>query len=186
MSSRESPEVRRRHLLEVGTKLWAGLPFDAISTSEIVAASGVSIGLVYHYFGSKRGYYVATVRKVAEELLDYTHFRAEDSLNDAIRGAIRAFLGHLIEHPGLYRATLRGGLGFDPEVQSIAEKVRWTIVDRIQGRRPKEEQQARDRRLVYGWLGFLEFVALDWAEHRDVEQVEIETLALDSLGRILA
>jgi len=38
-------------------------PYDAFSMDDVATAAGISKGLIYHYFPSKRDYYVAVLRK---------------------------------------------------------------------------------------------------------------------------
>lgn len=184
--SRIHPEERRARLLECGRRLWSRRSFDEITSRDISDETGVSIGLVYHYFGSKRGYYVATVRSVADELLDRTVLPESENLEAALRRAVEAFLEHFDDHAVLYRATLRGGVGFDPEVSEIADGVRDEIGARILRRLPTSSFDPDEaRRLVVGWLGFTEAVALDRARHPGRSSNDVAHLALDAFRRLL-
>ena len=182
---RISAKARRAQLLAAGAELWASRSFDAISSYQIVRRTGVSIGLVYHHFGSKRGYYIAVVTEIARQLLDLVVLPQKVPFDQALETALGAFLTHLDEHESLYRATLRGGLGFDPQVDRIAESTRWTLVDRFLDRRGWSGDRHR-RRIVYGWLGFVEQIALDWASNRDCPPETIVGLGADAFRRLTA
>ncbi|MEY3014468.1 MAG: hypothetical protein RIT45_3203, partial [Pseudomonadota bacterium] len=65
-------EARRAQLLELGLQVFADTPFDAVSVEDVAQRAGISKGLLFHYFGSKRGYYVATVQAAASALLEIT------------------------------------------------------------------------------------------------------------------
>ncbi|MEM8997357.1 MAG: helix-turn-helix domain-containing protein, partial [Acidobacteriota bacterium] len=67
---RLSPEARRARLLETGLELFGEASYDALSTDDIAERGGVSRGLLFHYFGSKRGYYVAVIQEAADRLLE--------------------------------------------------------------------------------------------------------------------
>jgi AcrR family transcriptional regulator len=53
--------ARREALLETGLRLFSANAFDELSMDDVAAEAGVAKGLLYYYFGSKRGYYVAVV-----------------------------------------------------------------------------------------------------------------------------
>ena len=54
-------DIRRQQLLELGLELFAHQTYDGLSIDEIAKRAGVSKGLLYHYFPSKRAFYVAAV-----------------------------------------------------------------------------------------------------------------------------
>ena len=46
--------------------------------------------------------------------------------------------------------------------------------------------QRHRRRIVYGWLGFVEQIALDWGSNRDCPPETIVGLAADAFRRLTA
>ncbi len=66
--ARLSLDERRQQLLDLGLELFSQRPFEDISVEDIADAAGISRGLLYHYFPSKRDFYVAVVRVAAAEL----------------------------------------------------------------------------------------------------------------------
>ena len=67
---RLATDERRAQLLRLGVDLFARDAYDALTTDAIASEGGISKGLLFHYFGSKRGFYVATIEHVAQLLLD--------------------------------------------------------------------------------------------------------------------
>src|SRR5436853_7646623 len=65
-------DLRRQQLVEVGMELFAKRPYDEVWVEEIAAAAGVSRGLLYHYFPTKRDFFVAVVRAQLERLAELT------------------------------------------------------------------------------------------------------------------
>lgn len=59
--SRESydrlPENRKKMILDSGIAEFSRRPYTEASTDDITKASGISKGLLFHYFGSKREFY---------------------------------------------------------------------------------------------------------------------------------
>src|SRR5436190_1545038 len=61
-------DARREQLMRIGLELFSTNSYDAVSIDEIAARAGISKGLLYHYFPSKREFYVAGVRAAAAQL----------------------------------------------------------------------------------------------------------------------
>ena len=169
-------DVRRQQLLELGLELFASQSYDELSIDEIAKRAGVSKGLLYHYYPSKRAFYVAAVREAARQLLEETdidrHGTGAEPDPEGQRAGLRAFLDYVSRHRVVYAFLLRGGIGTDPEVSEILERTREAMLDRMLSRlsrfgaRP-EDPAARVR--LRGWLGFLEAASLDWAEKQELD-----------------
>ena len=67
--ARFSVDERRAQLLELGLRLFGDRSYDDVSIDDIAREAGVSKGLLYHYFGSKRVFYAACVEHAAASLL---------------------------------------------------------------------------------------------------------------------
>ena len=66
--ARLSTDARRQQLVALGGEMFSERPFDDVSIDDIAAAAGISKGLLYHYFPSKRDFYIAVVRHSADEM----------------------------------------------------------------------------------------------------------------------
>ncbi len=62
--TKRDPELTRRRLLEAAVELFAKKGRDGTSVDEICKASGVNCRMIYHYFGSKNGLYMAMLKRV--------------------------------------------------------------------------------------------------------------------------
>src|SRR5580765_6635428 len=65
-------DERRAQLVALGVELFAARSYDEVSIDELARAAGISKGLLYHYFPTKRDFYVATVEEGATQLLART------------------------------------------------------------------------------------------------------------------
>ena len=90
--------------------------YDELSIDDIAQAAGISKGLLYHYFSSKREFYAATVRSAAELLLLRTD-PGEGADPEALLVALDAYLSFAEEHASAYVALMRSGVGHDAEVR---------------------------------------------------------------------
>ena len=65
---RLSPEERRTQLLDLGDELFASAPYDEVHIEKVAEQAGVSRGLLYHYFPTKRSFFAALVRRGTERM----------------------------------------------------------------------------------------------------------------------
>lgn len=165
-------DARRAQLLALGKQIFSERAYDAVSTEDIAAEAGVSVGLLYHYFASKKGYYVATIRAAADDLLVSVRFPPGQPFPDAARAALGSFLNFVEANSALYQGLMRGGVGADGEVHAILDEVRATIMARVFDAGGVSPDPTR-RLLLYGWLGLVEFSALRWLTHREVGRDEL-------------
>jgi len=177
--SRLRPDARRRQLVEVGVRLFDQVPYHELSLEAVAEQAGISRPLVYRYFPTKRAFYVEALRFAAEQLLDLVEQATAGQPEQALRGGLSTYLGYVEEHAHAYRAILRGDLGGDPEVIAIVDGVRQAIYRRVLWSLRLEEPLPALRRLaVFGWIGFVEAVSLEWAGRRDVPRPTlVEALA---------
>src|SRR5437660_1744741 len=148
LRERLRPDARKAQLLELGIRLFTERPYDDFTMDEVAALASVSKGLLYHYFPTKREFYMAALREATGEMLRLI----EPSLS--------------LPPP----QAMRGGVGAYPGVQRIADDFRDAMAERLlNGARiplPTPEQ----RLAVRGWIGFVEAASLDWIERRDLDR----------------
>lgn len=169
--SRLQVDERRAQLLSVGMDLFSRHGFDELSVDDISRAAGISKGLIYHYFESKRGFYIACIRASAEELRTGTDLAATKNPLDELRAGLDAYLGYVEAHARAYLTLFRGGIGFDPEVGRIVEQTRLHFVHRmLENLDTHVAKLPRVRNALRGYVGFVESAAIDWAHHHDVDR----------------
>ncbi len=172
--SRLQVDERRAQLLAVGMDLFSRHGFDELSVDDISQAAGISKGLIYHYFESKRGFYIACIRASAEELRAGTDLAANDNPLDQLHAGLDAYLGYVEAHARAYLTLFRGGIGFDPEVGRIVEETRLHFVHRmLEKLDPEVAKLPRVRNALRGYVGFVESAALDWAHHHDIDRDQL-------------
>lgn len=162
-------DERHAQLLAVGLQLFSSLPYDDVSIDTIAAGAGVSKGLLYHYFGSKRALYVAVVQYAAGELLRAI---APDPDRPGVANARRgleAYLGFVSERADAYLTLMSGGLGADPEVQATLEATREVIAAQLLAGAKLDGAGPAARLAARAWLGGVEAGSVDWLRRRDVD-----------------
>jgi AcrR family transcriptional regulator len=170
-------DARRDAFLATGLAVFSARSYDEVSIDDLAAAAGVSKGLLYHYFPTKRDFYVAALRKAADQLLEETrNDELLDPAADLARGIV-TYLDFAKRHGAAYLALMRGGIGSDPEVTAVIEQTRATLGARVLERMPEGSVTPLVRVAVRGWIGFVETIAIDWLTDRRIAKAEIVRLA---------
>lgn len=64
------PQEKKQRIIDVCIRLFAEYGYDATSTDQIVQEAGISKGILFHYFGSKKNLYLYIVRYANQLLTD--------------------------------------------------------------------------------------------------------------------
>jgi AcrR family transcriptional regulator len=183
--SRLDVDERRAQLVTLGIDLFAARAYDEVSIDELARAAGVSKGLLYHYFPTKRDFYVATVNEASRQLFALTATSAEMPPLERARGGLDAYLDYVDAHAPAYAALMRGGVGSDPEVARIIDETRAKMCDRLLSELPEVSPTPLVRTALRGWLGFCEATSLEWIERRAVSRTQIRDLMLEVLMAVV-
>jgi AcrR family transcriptional regulator len=123
-------ELTRRTLLEAAVEHFSARHFDDVAATDITETAGVAQGLLFHYFGSKRGIYLEALRDAADRLTAATTpASGADSPGKQFRRMLRAHLAYLSEHDDLALRLVLGGSGGDPEAWEIFDQSRWHTIE---------------------------------------------------------
>ncbi|MYW64935.1 TetR family transcriptional regulator [Streptomyces sp. SID8379] len=178
--------ARRAELIAIGRKLFADTSYDALSVDDIARHAGVAKGLIYYYFTSKRGYYLAIIEESVGDLVERASAAGDLSPVDRVHRTIDGYLRYAEHHQAAYRTIITGGVGFDAEVQAIRDGVREAMIATIaQGAYGAPELPSLVRLALLGWLCSVEGVTLDWIGHRDPERDTVRALLVRTLGETL-
>jgi AcrR family transcriptional regulator len=184
--ARLSVDERRTQLLDLGRRLFNARPYDAISIDEIANAAGISKGLLYHYFPSKRHFYVEVVRVGADLVQKLTAVRPELPPAAQLHASIDSFLTYVEKNAAAYGHLLRSGVGTDPEASAIVEGTRRAMVDQVLTSIGLADGRPLVRLVMRGWVGFSEGVTLEWADRRDVPRRDVLRLLTNAFLHTLA
>src|SRR5277367_4036198 len=122
-------KLTRRKLLEAAVEHFSARHFDDVAASDITETAGVAQGLLFHYFGNKRGIYLEALRDAADRLNAATTPPSSDgSPGERFRRMLRAHLAYFSEH-GLALRMILGGSGGDPEAWQIFDESRWHTIE---------------------------------------------------------
>jgi AcrR family transcriptional regulator len=185
---------RERQMLEVAGRSFAARGFHAVSMDEIAKQAGVSKPMLYHYFGSKEGLYVAFVRQQGGVLLAGMRNASglDASAAERLWAGTLAFLGYVDEHrPGwalLYREAVDQGGPLAAEIAELRARIA-AIVHRLFVGVAGSEPSGSSEALAHAFVGAGESVANWWLAHPDESRehmaqllVRLASGALPGLG----
>ncbi len=156
-------QQRRSELIATGRKLFADTSYDALSVDDIARHAGIAKGLIYYYFKSKRGYYLAVIEDSVTELVSRASGDRDLPRTERVQRTVDGYLHYAQTHQGAFRTIVTGGVGCDTQVQSIRDAVRDELIATIaEGAYGRREIPDLARLALLGWLSSVEQVTLDW------------------------
>ena len=181
-------DERRRQLVELGTELFTKHSYGELSMAQIARYAGISKALLYHYFPSKRDYFVATLERAAEELRVATEPDQSKPPLEQITGSLDGYLKLIEENSASYEKLIESATTV-AEVRELIDNVREMTAQRILAGIVPEgtEQPPAVRAAVRAWLWFMDGACLDWVRERDFSRRELRDMLLGTLmGSIVA
>ncbi|REE95838.1 TetR/AcrR family transcriptional regulator [Thermomonospora umbrina] len=183
--ARLTADDRRRQLVGIGLRMLVHRPIHELSLDAVAAEAGISRSLLFHYFPTKRDFYVAVVRAAARGLIRQTLPDADAPPAERLRQALDAFVTFIERHREPYLALLRGAAGGADYVIEIHEQTRDTFVAHALSALAPVEPTRRVDLVIRGWFGFVEDTVLGWAKDRPFPRTELLDLLHDALPALL-
>jgi AcrR family transcriptional regulator len=188
--TRLAPEQRREQLLDLGVDQLSVRRLEDLSIDTLAEVAGISRGLLYHYFSSKRDFHLAVLRRMADRVIAITAPVEElDPLDQLVR-SLEAFVDFVTDNHESYVSFVRAAAAGDEEFQRIYEEARAALTDRIfvqAGGDVLAEFGIVDspavRLMVRGWSAAVEDVVLSWLEDdRDISKEQLLQMLAASLA----
>jgi AcrR family transcriptional regulator len=189
-----STDDRREHLLAVGAQLLGTRPSSQVSIEEIAEAAGVSKGLLYHYFPTKKDFILASLERGQHHLAELMMPVPDLPAAVQIRAGLERFLAFVEEHEAAYTAIFRSRGGGDREIQAALDLGRQQRLDAVVdslvgwgGLGVPIERTPQLETAIQGWFFFVEGAILRWLERKDLEREQLRhLLELALIGSIRA
>jgi AcrR family transcriptional regulator len=144
---------------------------------EIAELADVSKPMLYAYFGSKEGLYVAYVERAGGELLErlMSAAPADDRSAAGLRARITEFLSFVEEHADGWRVLFREAASTRPVAEQVAElrgRIIETIRRTVDSSRLSYPPPAVDA-IAHALVGAGESLANWWLDHPEVARDEV-------------
>lgn len=169
--------ARRAGLVAAAATCFANRPFDEVSMEDIAEQAGVAKGLLFYYFKSKRGCYLAVIDDFHRQLLAVADTSTAAPAAQTISEMLDRYLDFAENAEPAYRLIMSGGLGNDPEAREFisAHRARYRELF-TELASPGEPEHPMLRVTFEGFLSFVEGATLDWLTHRRVSRDALKEL----------
>ncbi|MFI7139641.1 TetR/AcrR family transcriptional regulator [Streptomyces massasporeus] len=190
---RLSTEERREQLLSVGARLFSESPYDDVWIEQVAEIAGVSRGLLYHYFPTKRDFFAAVVERESERMLRMTAAVPGVPVREQLAAGLETFLEYVQAHAHGYRAFHRADAAGDRAVRRVYQRalaaqerqiLAALVADPEFG--PAFEDRPEVRLAVRGWLAFTTAVCLEWLCGAELGRGQVRELCTRALLGVLA
>ncbi len=179
-------DARREQLLGLGLAMFSQRSFEEVQIEDVARAAGISRGLLYHYFPTKRDFYLAVLGSASSQLLAATDPDPATPPYLRLRTGLRAYLDFARSHARGQLSLLRTGVGVDPEVAGIVQRVRQALAARVLDGIGLRDPSPTVQTLVWGWIGLVEATSLEWLDAPTLSPEALLELWSASLLRLLA
>jgi AcrR family transcriptional regulator len=176
MRTRLSTEQRRTQLLAIGAELFARRPYEQVSIEEVAEIAQISTGLLYHYFPSKRAFFLAIVEDESAKLLRASTPDPMLSPLDQLNAGLEVYIDYAEHHPDGFRLAHQFQ-ATDNDLQPLHQARVTAQRDRIlAGLRALVTVDDETSIAVAGWLAFAQTAILDWLDKPTITRVQLRDL----------
>ncbi|MER5662020.1 TetR/AcrR family transcriptional regulator [Streptomyces mirabilis] len=185
---RLSTEERREQLLSVGARLFSESPYDEVWIEQVAEIAGVSRGLLYHYFPTKRDFFAAVVERESERMLRLTAAVPGIPVREQLSAGLDTFLAYVEAHAHGFRAFHRADAAGDQAVRRVYQRALAAQEQQILAALDAApdvpggiEDRPELRIAVRGWLAFTTAVCLEWLRGAELTREQLRDLCARAL-----
>lgn len=119
------PKEKQQRIINAGYKVFSTFGYKKASTNDIIAEAGISKGLLFHYFKSKKGLY-CYLYKLSIDLLSEKLYMGIDTVEPDIlkrlRSVITAKITLVCQYPKLFDFLKSAYFEQDEEIKQLVEE----------------------------------------------------------------
>ncbi|KUO18181.1 TetR/AcrR family transcriptional regulator [Streptomyces dysideae] len=189
---RLSTGERREQLLAVGARLFSESPYDEVWIEQVAEIAGVSRGLLYHYFPTKRDFFAAVVERESGRMLRMTGAVPGVPVREQLTAGLDTYLEYVRNHAHGYRAFHRADAAGDQAVRKVYQRALAAQERQILAALAADPEFGAvldahpDVRLaVRGWLAFTAAVCLEWLRGSELSREQVRDLCARALLGVL-
>jgi AcrR family transcriptional regulator len=185
------PRERREQLiLDVAGQVFARAGYESAPMDEIADRAGVSKPMLYTYFGSKEGLYLAYIERAGGELVERLVGAAppEDQSTAGLKARITEFLAFVEEHGDGWKVLFRELASTRPFAERVAglrERIAEAIRRMIDSAGLEHPPPASDA-IAHAIVGAGESLANWWLDHPEIPREQIAGWYLSVVQAVVA
>jgi AcrR family transcriptional regulator len=178
--TRLGPEQRRQQILDAASSLFAERGYAEVSIEDIASSSGVTRGLVHHYFGGRKDVYVALLERLGAVREEQLRPPAGRSARARVVDSVSRWLDWTETNRQIYLGTIALGEDIpDPDVRrAVAGLVRRAVSVVIDFHCDIAQDSPRLRYAVECWTGLNRAATRRWLRGEATRETTQELLAL--------
>ncbi|MFJ2606287.1 TetR/AcrR family transcriptional regulator [Streptomyces sp. NPDC091279] len=189
---RLSTQERREQLLAVGAGLFSESPYDEVWIEQVAEIAGVSRGLLYHYFPTKRDFFAAVVERESERMLRLTEAVPGVPAREQLAAGLDTYLEYAHTHAHGFRAFHRADATGDQAVRAVYQRALAAQERQILAALtadpefgPAVRERPETALAVRGWLAFTTSVCLEWLRGSGLSREQVRDLCARALLGVL-
>jgi AcrR family transcriptional regulator len=183
MRRRLDPEVRRREILRAATRSFATHSYDEVHVDAIAREAGASRALINHYFGDKRGLFLAAAREVVARTPSVVRTDLDLGVEAMVAANTDALLDLIEANREISLMFLGAGpIGRDPELEALQDELRDRMADRILANHLGSTDIPHVAHLTMrAATGLMELAVRDWATGRGATRDQTHAIIVQSI-----
>lgn len=179
MAARLPAARRRRQLLDVALREFAGRGFHKTSMDDVAEAAGVTKPVLYQHFKSKRDLYLELLDDVGGRMMDAIAkaVAAADGPRQQVEAGFRAYFQFVAEEADAFRLLFGSGTRRDEEFEKAVRLVEDSIAEAVAVFIEADIDPEHRRSLAHGLVGLAEGTSRDWLAGGGTAAAQADLLA---------
>ncbi|MEU2038797.1 TetR/AcrR family transcriptional regulator [Nocardia niwae] len=160
----QAAETRQR-LIDAAVEMFSAHTYEEVAVADIAKSAGVAHGLLFHYFGNKRGIYLEAMRDASDRIVRVQKSDPGLPATEQIRAGLTAHFRYLAAHRGLALRLVLSGRATDPETWEAFEAGRWRAIERWTTLLGLDPGNSALRMMMRSSIGALDEATVYWLQN---------------------
>ena len=180
---RLSPEERKKEILQAAAREFAARPYEEVQIDEIARRADASRALINHYYGDKKGLFLALAREAVERIPSAVRTDLDLPVEEMVAANTATWLD-LVEagRETFLRYFGSGPIARDPRLEALLDELRDRIAERMLSNHLGADAITPEARIAMrAELALIERALHDWASGRGGSRAQTQALISQSI-----